>query len=143
MTKSNLKIRTSFVTQGNMEALTKSEWLPVFIIRSIKNSQIIGKYDGTPIHLYWLAPRPQLFHRWRDKEISFEEYSKQYSKDIQDSVGFSSLISRLEILRQTSGAKGIVLMGYGEDVNNCHRGILAKMINESGILEEPIKEFII
>lgn len=141
--KSMLKVRTSFVTQGNLDSLIKAEWLPLFIIRNIQNSTLIGNYDGTPVHLYWLAPHPELYHQWRDGEITFDEYADIYADDIMSSVRFPSLLERLEILRSTACAKGVVLMGYGEDVNSCHRGVLAKMLNDSKLLAHPIKEFII
>lgn len=141
--KSDLKIRTAYVSAGNLEALIQAEWLPVFIIRSIKNSPLIGKYHGTPVHLYWLAPHPEVFHLYRDKKIDFDEYADIYADDILRSVKFPRLIETLEILRTASSAKGIVLMGYGEDMNKCHRSILAQILNESGLLEHPIKEFVI
>lgn len=141
--KSQLKIRTSYVSAGNLEALIAEDWLPVFIIRNIKNSSLIGKWHGTPVHLFWLAPHPEIFHLYRDGKIDFDEYADIYADDIMSSVKFPRLIETLEILRNTSGAKGIVFMGYGQDLEKCHRKILAQLLNQSNLLEFPIKEFII
>lgn len=141
--KSSLKIRTSFVSPLNLETLTKEGWLPIFILRSIQNSTLIGKYSGTPVHFYWLAPKPNLFHEWRDGKIDFDKYSERYSKEILENIRFDSLISRMEILCSTSGAKGIVMLGYGSDYKNCHRSILSQLLNSTGLLEDRVIELVV
>lgn len=141
--KSNLLIRTGCVNLQNMKVFPEAGWLPVFIIRSIHNSNLIGKYSNTAVHMYWLAPHPETFHLWRDGKIDWNTYSRMYENDVLKSVKFDSLIKRLEILVDTSGARGVVLMGYGEDPKLCHRSILSRLLNSSGLLEERVKELIV
>lgn len=141
--KHGLKVRTCFVSAGNLEALVKAEWLPVFIIRSIHTNPLIARWAGTPVHMYWLAPKSDLFHSYRDGRLDWDDYADIYADDILSSNRLESLIEKLEILRSTAGAKGIVLMGYGSDPERCHRGVLAKIINQADILIEPIKELVI
>lgn len=140
---SQLKIRTSFVSPMNMDAIIGEGWLPVFIIRNIQNSQLIGKYSRSSIHFFWLAPSSQLFHRWRDNEISDEDYRQFYLAEIINNVDIEEVLDKFDILLRTSGAKGIVMMGYGQDYQKCHRSVLSKFINGRGILEDPIKELVI
>lgn len=141
--KSGLKIRTSFVSPANLEALTQANWLPILIIRSINKNPLIAKYSGTPIHMYWLAPHPDLFHSWRDGHLDWDDYADLYADDVLATTKFESLLSRLEILRSTSGAKGIVFLGYGSDPERCHRSILAYLLNQSGLLLEKVKELVV
>lgn len=141
--KHGLKIRTSFVSPLTLKALVENEWLPIFIIRHIDNNTLISKYAGTPVHLFWLAPNSDLFHSWRDGVLDWEDYADLYADDILSTVRMKDLIERLEILRSTSGAKGVVLMGYGENMNTCHRSVLAKLINQSDLLLDPVKEIVV
>lgn len=139
----NLKVRTSFVSPDNMEILVREGWLPVFIIRNIQNSTLIGKYSRSSVHYFWLAPSSTLFHRWRDGEISLEDYHKYYLAEVVNNISVEETLEKFDILLRASGAKGIVMMGYGEDSKKCHRSTLAKLINSLGYLNEPIKELVI
>ena len=77
--KSNLNIITSFVSPENLNTITKElNYLPVFVIRNIANSVLIGKYSGTSIHFRDFAPSTQLYQLWRDKKIDQTQYEKLY-----------------------------------------------------------------
>lgn len=141
--KSKLLIRTGCVNPQTMDALPKAGWLPIFILRTIYNSNLIGKYTGTPVHMFWLAPHPETYHLWRDGKVNWETYSRMYENEILKGVRFESLIERLEILASAAGAKGVVLMGYEQDVRRCHRSVLSRLLNSSGILEERVKEILV
>lgn len=141
--KSKLLIRTGCVTPQTMQAFPEAGWLPVFILRTIYNSSLIGGYTGSPVHMYWLAPHPETYHLWRDGKVDWETYARMYENEILRGVKFDSLIERLEVLVNASGAKGVVLMGYGQDPKKCHRSVLSRLLNSSGLLEERVKELLV
>lgn len=140
--KSKLKIYTSYVSPLTLEAVVKKNILPIFIIRSIHNSQLIGKYSDTAIHFKNLAPSDTLFRNRRDGIISDIEFKKGYIIEMSR-VNFQETIRKLDYLASLSGASGVVLMGYGSSYESCHRKILSELLNGSGLLENNIKELII
>lgn len=142
MKKSNLKINTSFVSPITLKMFIEHNYLPIFILRNISNSNLIGKYSNTSIHLKDLAPSNELFREKRDMIIDFNEFTKRYIIEISH-VDFSQLISKLENLAKVSGAERIVLLGYGSDNTICYRSILAGLLNDSNLLENKVTELII
>ena len=140
--KSKLKIYTSYVSPLTLEAVIKNNILPIFIIRSIYNSQLIGRYSDTALHFKNLSPSDNLFRNKRDGIISDLEFKKGYIIEMSR-VNFHEIIKRLDYLASLSGAAGVVLMGYGSSYESCHRKILAELLNGSGLLENNIKELII
>lgn len=139
--KSKLEIKTSFVSPITLKIFSEQGYLPIFIIRNIKPSELIGKYSDTSIHFKNLAPSNELFRAKRDSIIDFEEFSKRYIIEVSE-INLQKMIERLEYLAELSGAKGVVLLGYGSDNRICHRSILASLLNESGLLENRVTEII-
>lgn len=139
--KSELEIKTSFVSPITLKIFSEQGYLPIFIIRNIKPSELIGKYSDTSIHFKNLAPSNELFRAKRDSIIDFEEFSKRYIIEISE-INLQKIIERLEYLVKLSGARGVVLLGYGSDNKICHRSILASLLNESGLLENRVTEII-
>lgn len=137
--KSGLKIYTSYVTQKNVESAIRQEILPIFIIRNIRNSEVIGKYSGTAVHFFQLAPSDMLFRNKRDGKIDMYDYKKLYTIEMS-SVNFQDTIERLEFLASICNTDRVVLMGYGRDRETCHRSALADILNLSGILENSVDE---
>ena len=140
--KSGLRIYTSYVSPLTLGVITSKNLLPVFIIRSIYNSQLIGQYSDTAIHFKNLAPSDMLHRNRRDGKISMLEFRKEYIIEMSR-VNFQDVIRKLECLARASGASGIVLMGYGSSYCECHRKVLTELLNSSGLLENDIKELII
>lgn len=140
--KSKLKINTSFVSPITLKMFIEKDYLPIFIIRNISNSSLIGKYSNTSVHFKELSPSNELFRDKRDNKIDFTEFSKRYIIEISH-IDLKNLIKKLEQLTKISGAKRVVLLGYGSDDKVCHRSILASLLNESGLLEEPVTELIV
>ncbi len=137
--KSNLKVYTSYVSEENIEYFSKEDILPVFIIRNISNSPIISKWSGSPIHIKDLSPRTELFQRYKRGIIDFDTYIREYVIGLA-SVNFYGLMKRLETLATSTGAKGIVLMGYVTDPEKCHRKVLGEMIDLTGYFDGPVEE---
>ena len=138
--KSQLIIYTSYVSKENLEMIVKElNMLPIFILRNIRNSELIGKYSGSALHFRTISPTSPLYQAYRDGLISFSEYSKRYLIELSD-IKLYEVIRRLESLCNISEASGIVLMGYGENPNISHRKILSDLINSSELLEKQITE---
>lgn len=140
--KSNLEIKTSFVSPITLKVFSEHGYLPIFIIRNIKNSELIAKFSDTSIHFKNLAPSNELFRAKRDEVINFDEFAKRYIIEMS-TINFQRVIERLEYLAKLSGARGVVLLGFGSDNKICHRSILAGLLNDSGLLENRITELII
>lgn len=141
--KSELKINTSFVSPATLERFRSNNILPIFIVRNIENSELIGQYSGSPVHLKELSPSNELFRKKRDKALSIDEFKKLYAIEITDRVDLKRIIDKLESLVELSGARSVVLLGYGSDYDSCHRSVLAKILNGSGLLEKPVKELVV
>ena len=141
--KSELKINTSFVSPTTLERFRSNNILPIFIVRNIENSELIGQYSGSPVHLKELSPSNELFRKKRDKALSIDEFKKLYAIEITERVDLKRIIDKLESLVELSGARSIVLLGYGSDYDSCHRSVLAKILNGSGLLEKPVKELVV
>lgn len=141
--KSELKINTSFVSPATLERFRSNNILPIFIVRNIENSELIGQYSGSPVHLKELSPSNELFRKKRDKALSIDEFKKLYAIEITERVDLKRIINKLESLVELSGARSIVLLGYGSDYDSCHRSVLAKILNGSGLLEKPVKELVV
>lgn len=141
--KSGLKINTSFVSPATLERFRSNNILPIFIVRNIENSELIGQYSGSPVHLKELSPSNELFRKKRDKALSIDEFKKLYAIEITERVDLKRVIDKLESLVELSGARSVVLLGYGSDYDSCHRSVLAKILNGSGLLEKPVKELVV
>lgn len=141
--KSELKINTSFVSPATLERFRSNNILPIFIVRNIENSELIGQYSGSPVHLKELSPSNELFRKKRDKALSIDEFKKLYAIEITERVDLKRVIDKLESLVELSGARSVVLLGYGSDYDSCHRSVLAKILNGSGLLEKPVKELVL
>ncbi len=140
--KSGLFIYTSFVTEENLKATIKNyNMLPIFVLRSIKNSELIGKYNGSAVHIRELSPSSPLYQAYRDGLIGWEEYKKRFLIELSK-IKLYNIIDRLESLCNISDASGVVLFAYGQDPTTSHRSILSDLINSSGLLENQITEMI-
>ena len=136
----DIEIITSFVAPYTLKYFIKNDFLPIFILRSIHNSKLIGKYSDSAVHLKDLSPSNELFQARRDRKIEIEEYKQRYLDEIKH-IDFNQIIKRLINLKDISGAKGIVLMSYGGNPVGCHRTFLAEYLNNSGLLKNKITEY--
>lgn len=140
--KSNLSILTSYVTVDNLDyAVKKLNLLPIFILRSIKNSELIGKYSNSAVHFRNLSPSSILFQAYRDGLVGWTEYKKRFLIELSE-IKLYEVITKLESLCNISSASGVVLFAYDENPEISHRSILSEFINNSEILEKQITEMI-
>ena len=139
--KSELRVYTSFVSPKNLIDIINNNLLPIFIIRNIKNSELIGKYSDTVIHFKNLAPSDKLYQTRRDGFITREEYEKRYIIELSKQPNFQNIIKKLEQLSNICNADGVVILDYGSDGKESHRTILADLLNSLDLLTYKITEY--
>lgn len=137
-----LRIVTSYVSPLNLKIFPENGYLPIFIIRSIHNSSLIGKYSGTVVHMKELSPSSELFRAKRDGLIDREEFVKRYIIEMSN-INLLDMVNKFNYLASLSGAKGVVLMGYNSDDRECHRSVLRDLLNDTGLLSNHVVELII
>ena len=139
--KINFDVFTSFVSPWTWKHLiSEGNYLPILAIRNIKNSNVIGYLSDTAVHFKELSPSNSLYQAKRDKEINLEDFRKRYLIELS-SISVESIVDRFNLLMNVSGAKGIIIFGYGSDSSVCHRSTLASLLNLSGLFEKEIIEF--
>jgi uncharacterized protein YeaO (DUF488 family) len=127
----NLKYWTSYVSPATMEAIPKNSILPIFVIRTISNSSLIGKYSGTSVHVKELAPSYDLFKSYKyDKLITREEFEKKYLIELSQ-TNVLKIMERITGMANSCGAIGVAFMGYGK-YDEDYRDILATFLNGYG-----------
>lgn len=137
-----LRIVTSYVSPLNLKIFPENGYLPIFIIRSIHNSSLIGKYSGTVVHMKELSPSSELFRAKRDGLIDREEFIKRYIIEMSN-INLLDMVNKFNYLASLSGAKGVVLMGYNSDDRECHRSVLRDLLNDTGLLSNHVVELIV
>ena len=136
---STLKIVTSYVSPKTLEYFVGENYLPIFILRHIINSEIIGKYSRTAIHFPELSPSSLLFQHKRDGKITIDEFKADYLQEMA-AVNLKDIIHKLDLLTNFCNTDKVVLMGYGKDDIICHRSALRDLLNNSGLLDFKIIE---
>lgn len=140
--RKNLPVWTSFVSKKNLNYFKEHNILPIFIARTITNSDLIGKWQGTPVHFSELAPSPKLLRDWKTfDKIQKPEFEKRFLRELSG-VNPWKIFRRLDILCHLGKADGIVLLGYGFDPENDHRSVVAKYLNSSYLIDTPITEYV-
>ena len=103
----------------------------MFIIRNMRDSKLIGQYSDTCLHLRNLSPSTELLHRFKNNIINREEYKDQYLLEIVSrNISFSDLIMKFSVLDKMVSSSGIVLLGYNQDPELCHRRFLAEFMEK-------------
>lgn len=127
----NLKYWTSFVSPATMEELPKNSILPIFVIRTISNSSLIGKYSGTSVHIKELAPSYDLFKSYKyDGLISREEFEKKYLIELSQ-INIPRIMDRITGMACSCGAIGVAFLGYGKYEED-YRDILGTFLTGYG-----------
>lgn len=135
-----IRIYTSYVSSENIKKCVDLNLLPIFIMRKIYNSQIIGKYSDTALHIPELAPSNELYHAYKNSEITQKDYLVSYEEELHE-VDLEKLISRFELLSRLSNSSGIVLMTYGKpETEGTYRSVTADYLNKSGLLDNLVYE---
>lgn len=131
----NLKLLTSFVSPNTLDFFIQSGYLPIFILRNIKNSTLIGKYSETALQIKELSPSNELYQKMRDGLLSFEEYQKRYVIEMSK-VNLYRILERIETLVKLAGAKTAILLDYSG--NFYHHKTLAGIFTNMGVEMEEL-----
>lgn len=143
MKRANFSVHTSFISPWTWKTLViEGNYLPILAIRNIKNSNVIGHLSDTSVHFKELSPSNELFRLKRNSEIDITEFQKRYLIELAD-VNIPSVIDRFIQLYEVSGARGIVIFGYGSNDEVCHRSVLSSLLNSTGLFRDRITELIL
>ncbi len=143
MKRANFSVHTSFISPWTWKTLViEGNYLPILAIRNIKNSNVIGHLSDTSVHFKELSPSNELFRLKRNSEIDITEFQKRYLIELAD-VNIPSVIDRFIQLHEVSGARGIVIFGYGSNDEVCHRSVLSSLLNSTGLFRDRITELIL
>lgn len=77
-----------------------------------------------------LAPGKELLNDYKYKGISWDEYTKKYLREINNSK--ASQLSIKQIINMINNGKNIYLICYEKSTDNCHRHLLAEILKEKG-----------
>lgn len=124
----HLKLLTSFVSPSTLDFFIQSGYLPIFILRNIKNSSLLRKYSETAVQIKELSPSNELYQNMRDGLLSLDEYQKRYVIEMSE-VNLYEILERIETLVELAGAETAILLDYFGDFyhHNLLSGIFANM----------------
>ena len=125
-----LKIYTSFVSPITFKMFLDKNILPIFMIRSIWNSSLIGKYEGTCIHFKDLAPSTDLYRSIRDRKISEGEFMGKFAEELMERIEPKKILERIEYLASLCETQEAVLLGFGTKDPLRQREIVAKILGD-------------
>ena len=115
-----MKIFTSYISKENLDLLISLNYLPMFIIRNMRDSKLRN-----------LSPSTELLHQFKNNIINRDEYKDRYLLEIVSrNISFSDLIMKFSVLDKMVSASGIVLLGYNQDPELCHRRFLAEFMEK-------------
>ena len=143
MKRANFSVHTSFISPWTWKNLvSEGNYLPILAIRNIKHSEVIGHLNDTAVHFKELAPSNELFRAKRNGEIDIVEFQKRYLIELSG-VSFNKIVDKMIQLYNVSGAKGLIIFGYGSNDEVCHRSVLASLLNTTGLFRDRITELIL
>lgn len=95
-------------------------------------------YDGEVC--FELAPSRTLLKRWKQGEITEEEYTEQYIQFLDNDVQWSKVWKKLKQISAKYENSDLVLCCFEKAEDFCHRHILAEYLTDTGIdvAEVPI-----
>lgn len=81
-------------------------------------------YDGEVC--FELAPSRQLLKKWKQDEITEDEYKEQYIHQLDNDVQWSKVLKKLKQISAKYKDADLVLCCYEKPEDFCHRHILAE-----------------
>lgn len=134
-----MKLFTSFVSPATFRGYIEQNYLPIFIVRNIKNSELVGHFEGSILHFKELSPSNELFRAKRDGLIRIEDFKREYIGEIRNQ-NLLGLLGKIEYLAGIANTDKVVLLGYGSRSEDCHRTILGDYLFNTGLITERIHE---
>lgn len=87
-----------------------------------------------------LNPSKDLYDQYQSKKIDRLEFSMRYAEQIK-TLPVEQLIRIFACLSYVEGSNGVMLLGVKKYGIECHRSVIADMINRSGIVLYKVTEF--
>lgn len=140
MDKIDLILKTGRITNQNLSTYASNGYIPIFICRFM--NPMVKMYEGTQLHFPEFSPSPKLLWDIKNGRITWDEYKIRYTDEMRN-INLVDSMSRIYNLVKRNpevNARGAVLLCYCRDYLNCHRSLLASMINESNLLMESVNE---
>lgn len=126
-----MKIYTSFASEENINKLISLNYLPIIVLRNIRNSKHLHQYSDTSIHFRELSPSTELYQSYKNGEIDIKEYHYNYLLELLDrKLNTQDIYKKFLFLNNLVSAEGVVLLGYEEDPKLCHRSILSEFLEK-------------
>ena len=88
-------------------------------------------YDGEVC--FELAPSRTLLKRWKQGEITEEEYKEQYTQFLDNDVQWSKVWKKLKQISTKYKNSDLVLCCFEKSEDFCHRHVLAEYLTDTGI----------
>ena len=88
-------------------------------------------YDGEVC--FELAPSRTLLKKWKQGEITEEEYKEQYIHRLDNEVQWSKVWKKLKQISAKYENSDLVLCCFEKAGDFCHRHVLAEYLTETGI----------
>lgn len=140
MDKIDLIIKTGRITNKNLSTYASNGYIPIFACRFM--NPMVKMYEGTPLHFPELSPSPKLLWDMKEGRITWDEYKSRYM-DEMSKINLADSMNRIYNLVKKNpevNAKGAVILCYCRDYTQCHRSLIASLLNSSGLLMEEVKE---
>lgn len=131
-----MKLYTSYLSEENLDKLVKQNYLPIFIIRNLRNSRLVWQYSDSCLHFRTLTPSTDLFQQYKSGLIGIDKYKHEYLLELVDrKLSFTGILEKLTFLNDLVEAKGVVLLGYEVNPELCHRSALSALLSKLWNLE--------
>jgi uncharacterized protein YeaO (DUF488 family) len=75
-----------------------------------------------------LAPSDQLLDRYRNGEITFEQFTKEFIEELATNFEVDDIIKELRRLYATSKRRNATLLCVEKEGENCHRHIVKEIV---------------
>lgn len=134
--KSNLKIYITSLKEDILGDIKNNNYLPIFAIRRISKSPVIGRYSNTPVHFPSLAPSDELMEKLEKNTIETERFEKECIIELSR-VSIQDTVKKLEYLSDRNNSAGVVIVTEGDTYKN---GLLL-VLKYSGFLIKEVEEY--
>lgn len=141
--RSNVEIHTSYISPTTYSFAVESNFLPIFITNNLNYPNMdLKKYLGSSIHFRHLAPNSHSLKMFNEDIISIDNFLRSYACQIAE-LDFNKVINKIGTLVAASRSRGVIMFGNKSDRTQCHRSMLADILNNSDLLEHRVTEIIV
>ena len=125
-----------YTSHWKNQGLTDLDVVPVGISRGVPRGKLARQLPYRYKRITNLAPRSELFVRWKAGMVGPDEYTRIYRSHL-DSLGSEKVMGQLEKKSTGNGGKPLVLLCWCAPGEFCHRRIWADWYLEKTGQEVP------